>query len=721
MSSAAAKLAGGLPQLNKGASPRPKSAPKHKHPAAGGAAKKMAMVPRYADGGVVEDLEEGGEVEGPGGPTDDQVPAMLSPGEIVIPADVVEAIGADALLALIDQYHEPSGQPAMKDGIEAHADGGEIQRNGNAYSALSTIGPNASFSGGSAGGVTGDGSISDQSQTAAQRMSDTSTASSVLAAQQPAQGYQPSSAAIAMSTLPQQSPALGDWTQRNAMRSAQVQSSSIDPRTSAEGRQAMATLTGVGQATDAPRGTPRAQAQQAMAQLPGSPAAATPQPVVAPQMSPAQQMSALTRADSAIRGSSPMRYGRPQVPAYADGGMVLPEDENNAIRNAATAMSTLPTRQQPVAAPMAPVSQASPAAPPAQFQKPSAAQMLASVAETNASNPASPPVPQVAPAQMAQDSWSARKAMQNAETTASSIHKPTAQRGQAEIARLEKQNAQENAINSDLATSQMKEAGLTGRTRMQEAWAARRAAAQEQAAAGLAVFRDQGETSRTKMREEGDDRRAVLAALSKDARRSGAAPSGYQWAPDGISLMPIPGGPATVDKPTEDQAKARGWLTQAGNAYKNMNEVLGEHPEAAKPELIPELVRKIPGMESAAHAITSPERQQFSQAASSFSEAVLRAATGAGITKDEAAQKIAELTPQLGDKPSLVKQKLESQAVYLKSLAARTGGNQATNIHAEDSAKTPATPERKVKRYGVHSVDGRRVVEYSDGGIDYAD
>jgi hypothetical protein len=69
----------------------------------------------------------------------------------------------------------------------------------------------------------------------------------------------------------------------------------------------------------------------------------------------------------------------------------------------------------------------------------------------------------------------------------------------------------------------------------------------------------------------------------------------------------------------------------------------------------------------------SPERQNFVQAASSLSEALLRAATGAGVNKDEALQKLEELTPTYFDTEENIKQKLAAIPVYLDSLKARAG------------------------------------------------
>ncbi len=50
-------------------------------------------------------LASGGHVRGPGGPTEDKVPAMLSDGEYVLPADTVKAVGVENLNALRDKTH----------------------------------------------------------------------------------------------------------------------------------------------------------------------------------------------------------------------------------------------------------------------------------------------------------------------------------------------------------------------------------------------------------------------------------------------------------------------------------------------------------------------------------------------------------------------------------------------------------------------------------------
>ena len=128
-------------------------------------------------------------------------------------------------------------------------------------------------------------------------------------------------------------------------------------------------------------------------------------------------------------------------------------------------------------------------------------------------------------------------------------------------------------------------------------------------------------------------------------------------------------------KMTEDQAKASGWLVQADNAFKNMKAATAKDPSAARPGFNDALAA-IPSMgltTGAANLMRGAERQQYMQGASSLSEALLRAATGAGVNKDEALQKVRELTPQIGDDPATIAQKEAAIPLYIESLKLRAG------------------------------------------------
>ena len=59
------------------------------------------------DGGIMGGFKPGGLIRGPGTETSDSIPARLSAGEYVLPADTVKAVGVDQLDALREATHKP--------------------------------------------------------------------------------------------------------------------------------------------------------------------------------------------------------------------------------------------------------------------------------------------------------------------------------------------------------------------------------------------------------------------------------------------------------------------------------------------------------------------------------------------------------------------------------------------------------------------------------------
>lgn len=135
---------------------------------------------------------------------------------------------------------------------------------------------------------------------------------------------------------------------------------------------------------------------------------------------------------------------------------------------------------------------------------------------------------------------------------------------------------------------------------------------------------------------------------------------------------------------TEDERKAAGWLAQASTAWANMQKAMGgvdpktgkfTNPDVAMPGF-PDAIAAIPSFglgEVVGNTMRPPARQQFNQASSSMGEAILRAATGAGMNQYEAEQKVRELTPVFGEDPSTTEQKMRAIPIYLESLKARAG------------------------------------------------
>jgi hypothetical protein len=131
---------------------------------------------------------------------------------------------------------------------------------------------------------------------------------------------------------------------------------------------------------------------------------------------------------------------------------------------------------------------------------------------------------------------------------------------------------------------------------------------------------------------------------------------------------------ATTSQPTEDERKAASWFFQADNARRNMANVIAQTPSAAYPTVSERAAGLVPLVgEDIANTLRPEQRQKFVQASGSMAEALLRAATGAGVNESEAQQKVRELVPQLGDKKGTVEQKTAAYDVYMNSLRARAG------------------------------------------------
>ncbi len=162
--------------------------------------------------------------------------------------------------------------------------------------------------------------------------------------------------------------------------------------------------------------------------------------------------------------------------------------------------------------------------------------------------------------------------------------------------------------------------------------------------------------------------------------------------PDG-KLIPLAGG-SVNPKMTEDQAKASGWLVQAENSFGNMKGAMTRTPSASKPGFN-DALGSVPGLGGFANSMRGADRQQFIQGSSSLSEALLRAATGAGVNKDEARQKIEELTPIFGEDEKTTKQKMDAIPLYIESLKMRAGpGAKKADLIGTSGKQTSNSPMR---------------------------
>ncbi|WDI91921.1 hypothetical protein [Xanthomonas campestris] len=180
------------------------------------------------------------------------------------------------------------------------------------------------------------------------------------------------------------------------------------------------------------------------------------------------------------------------------------------------------------------------------------------------------------------------------------------------------------------------------------------------------------EAVRLQLAQEASQRAAAAERRAKDAAdraARGTPPAGYRWNAAGTDVEPIPGAPQTTAVGSEDERKAAGWYGQATRALANMRAAVDDDAGADTPGI----VETYSPIKELANRTRSPARQRYENASSSLAEALLRAATGAGVNESEARQKIAEVTPQRGDSQALKDQKIAAAEGYLSDLQARAG------------------------------------------------
>lgn len=160
--------------------------------------------------------------------------------------------------------------------------------------------------------------------------------------------------------------------------------------------------------------------------------------------------------------------------------------------------------------------------------------------------------------------------------------------------------------------------------------------------------------------------------------------------PSGAPLSSVAGAQGAA---TEDERKAAGWYTAATNALQVIKNI-GQ--EAGTPTATQALLGELPSFgigESIASALRSDKKRQYDQAMATASDAILRAATGAGQNEGEVKRKLQELTPQYLDSDTVKAQKLAGLESYVESLKYRAG----RALPKDQSAPQPTPP--KIKRY----------------------
>lgn len=173
-----------------------------------------------------------------------------------------------------------------------------------------------------------------------------------------------------------------------------------------------------------------------------------------------------------------------------------------------------------------------------------------------------------------------------------------------------------------------------------------------------------------------DARSREATAAAREAAAGGRAPVGYRWSADGVTLEPIPGGPAIKDKaPTEFQGKSATFGSRADVADRIIGSLEGQYsPGAVNAKEAASNIPVVGGLiGTAANAALSDNSQRAEQAQRDFINAVLRQESGAAIGESEFTNARRQYFPQPGDSQAVIQQKAANRRLAVQGLQNNAG------------------------------------------------
>ena len=181
-----------------------------------------------------------------------------------------------------------------------------------------------------------------------------------------------------------------------------------------------------------------------------------------------------------------------------------------------------------------------------------------------------------------------------------------------------------------------------------------------------------------------------------------------------------PGAPGVAPKPmTDTQSNA----LLFGNRAKEAHDLVNKLSTAGinKPYLG---IGSNSGMlGSLVNTFQPKEFQQLDQAKLDFMTAILRKESGAAISQSEFDTAERQYFPRVGDDPSTIAQKAKNRELAIQGILAGVPeahrGDLQKQPAQQQSAQPAAKPGKTVTRTGK-APDGRRVIQYSDGSIEFA-
>jgi hypothetical protein len=136
-------------------------------------------------------------------------------------------------------------------------------------------------------------------------------------------------------------------------------------------------------------------------------------------------------------------------------------------------------------------------------------------------------------------------------------------------------------------------------------------------------------------------------------------------------------GATTINMPSESERTAGYLTTRLQNSLQQYQQVLGENPNAALPNLKAEVIKGVTRSDYLKNLATPESRQRVEAAQLDMLDAALTMATGAAYTREQLESTRSTYFPSLGDKPQTIKDKAVRLDKLLKDAAMTKAGRAA--------------------------------------------
>lgn len=144
-----------------------------------------------------------------------------------------------------------------------------------------------------------------------------------------------------------------------------------------------------------------------------------------------------------------------------------------------------------------------------------------------------------------------------------------------------------------------------------------------------------------------------------------------------LELAKRKAGATNINMPSESERTAGYLTTRLQNSLQQYQQVLGENPNAALPNLKAEVVKGVTRSEYLKNLVNPESRQRVEAAQLDMLDAALTMATGAAYTREQLESTRNTYFPSLGDKPQTIKDKAVRLDKLLKEAAMTKAGRAA--------------------------------------------